>query len=203
MQRAVLILALAAVCGPALAQRSRAQTPPSTAPAPAQTTAPAPSGNATPPAPAANEPQRTTATFGDWILSCLHPERAAVTCEVSQFLTDKGQPVAQTVFSRPRAGEPLRLAVAVPVNVSLLTQPRLAGTESEETTFPPIYLAWQRCVPRVCIADTTLTEDQLKRLRSRTDNARVLFHDAAGREAALPFGPRGLSQALDALAKEG
>jgi len=208
MQRAILILALAALCGPALAQRSRAQTAPAPAPAaaPAPATAPAqqpPQIGAPAPAPGANEPQRTTATFGDWTLRCVRPERGPQLCEVDQVLSDKGQAVAQTAIGRPaRAGEPLRVTVLVPVNVSFAIQPRLVGSDSE-STFAPIFLTWRRCVPNGCIADASLTDDQVRRLRARTENARVLFQDATGREAALPFGPRGLEQALDALAKEG
>jgi invasion protein IalB len=197
MQRAVLILALAALCSPALAQRSRAQTPP-------PPTAPAtPAAPATPPAtPAAPEPQRTTATFADWTLRCVRPEKAPPTCEVGQTLYDKGQPVAQTAIGRTRPGEPMHLTILVPVNVSLTAQPRLVGAENEAGV-SPIELGWRRCVPNGCLADTLIGEDQLKRLRGRTENARILFQDSAGREATLPFSPRGLGQALDALAKEG
>src|SRR3954453_17021029 len=134
MQRAVLILALAALCSPALAQRSRAQTPPPAA-APAAPAAGATPAGATPavpaapgtPAPTPPEPQRTTATFADWVLRCVRPEKAPATCEVGQTLYDKGQPVPKTAIGRPRPAEPMHLAVMVPVNVSLTAQPRLVG----------------------------------------------------------------------------
>lgn len=181
MRRAFLILALAALCGPAWAQRSRAQTP---APVPA--------------AAAATEPQRTTATFGDWTLRCVRPEHGTPACEVSQVLYDKSQPVAQTALGRPTRGEAMRLTVQVPPNVLLATAPRLLGAEGDA----PIELTWRRCLPVGCFADAALTEDQVKRLRGRTENGRVVFQDGAGREAAIPFVPRGLPQALDALSKE-
>jgi invasion protein IalB len=193
MQRAVLIVALVALSGPALAQRSRAQT----APAPPPAAAPAPA----PPAAPANEPQRTTATFGDWTLRCVRAEHAPVQFEVDQVLANEGRPVAKTAFGRPRAGEPMLLSIIVPPNISLASQPRLAGADSENG-FAPIFLTWRRCVPQGCVADAALTDDQLRRLRSRSENARILFEDSAGHEASLPFGPHGLAQALDALAKE-
>jgi invasion protein IalB len=191
MQRALLIVALAALCSPALAQRSRAQPTPAPAPAAAADR---------PAAPAAPDPQRTTATFGDWTLRCVRPEHGTPTCEVGQTLLEKGQAVAQTAIGRPRAGEPIRLTVLVPVNVSFAAQPRLVGNDSEAGAIP---LTWRRCVPTGCFADTALTDEQLGHLRARTENGRVLFQDASGREVPLPFGPRGLAQALDALAKEG
>lgn len=203
MRRAVLILALAALCGPALAQRSRAQPAPAT-PSPAgQSPAPqTPAGQAPAAAAAVPEPQRTTATFGDWTMRCVRPEKAPPTCEAGQTLFDKGQPAAQTAIGRAHAGEQMRLTIMVPVNVTFATQPRFVGAENETGT-PPIELIWRRCIPNGCFADAPLAEDQLRRLRARTENGRILYQDSVGREVALPFGPRGLGQALDALAKEG
>jgi len=195
MQRAVLVLALAALCSPALAQRSRAQ-PPAAAPSPPRAPgAPAPAAP-----PAANEPQRTTATFGDWTLRCTRVQEQPQTCQVDQVLSDKGQTVAQTVFTRPHPGDPLRLNFAVQVNVTL-TPPVVVGVEGE-TGVAPIELTWRRCVPTACIADAILTDEQVKQLRARTENARIQLQDSNGRQVALPLAPRGLAQALDALAKE-
>lgn len=179
MRHVLLISALAALAGPAAAQAGR---PPPPAPAP--------------------EPQRTTATFGDWTLRCVRPERAAPACEVTQTLLDKGVAVAQTAFGRPPGhGEKLRLTILVPSNVSLASGPRLVGAEGE-SGLPPVELSWRRCVPAGCIADAALSDDQLRRIRARTENARLVFQDSGGREAAMPFAPRGLAAALDALAKE-
>ena len=187
MRRAVLILALAVLCSPASAQRSRAQ-PPTPVPAPA----------AEPQRTPAAEPQRTTATFGDWTLRCVRPEHGAAACEVTQTVYDKSQAVAQTALGRPGRGEATRLTVLLPANVTLGTPPRLLGAESD----PAVELSWRRCLPAGCLADATLTDEQVRRLRARTDNGRLTFQDGAGRDAAIPFVPRGLAPALDALAKE-
>jgi len=206
MQRTVLILALATLCSPAMAQRSRAQT----APAPItgktdltpSTGGAASPGTGAPGAAGANEPKRTTASFGDWVMRCVRAQGQPARCEVDQVVAKEGKPVAQTALGRPRAGETMMMTIVVPLSVSLATQPRLVGTDVD-TGFAPISLTWRKCVPQGCIADTSLTDEQVRRLQSRTENARVLFQDAAGREATLPFGPRGLAQALEALAKEG
>ncbi|GAC1344092.1 MAG: hypothetical protein NVSMB18_21090 [Acetobacteraceae bacterium] len=186
MRFALAPLALLALSGPAAAQAA-----PSAPAAPAAAAAPAP----------AAEPQRTTATFGDWILRCVRPEKAPSLCEVGQVLLDKGQPVAQTAIGRPTRTEPLRLTVMVPINVQLTTPVRVTGSDNEPAT-AAVELSWRRCIPAGCIADAALTDEQLRRIRGRTDNGRVMFQDSTGRDATLPFGPRGLAQALDALAKE-
>ena len=135
------------------------------------------------------------------MLRCVRPDKVAPTCELAQTLSNQGNPVAQTVIGRPAKGEPLYLGIAVPVNVNLLSAPRMMGAESEPG-FVPIDLTWRRCVQQFCLAQAPVTDDQLKRLRTRADNARIAFQDATGKETVLPFGPHGLSLGLDALAKE-
>ncbi len=187
MQRTLTVLAVAAaLAGPAATQP--AQPPAPVVPPPAGPTS-------------APEPQRTTASFGDWTLRCQRPEGGPQGCEVGQTLFDKTQPVAQTAIGRPSRAEPLRLTILVPANVTLSSPVRMLGSVSEAGG-PMLELAWRRCIPAGCLADAPLTDGALRRIRSRTDNARLVFQDSATREAVLPFSSRGLPQALDALAKE-
>lgn len=190
-----LLPLLAAWAIPAAAQPYRpAQRPVVQAPPPASPAAPA-----TPSAPVSSEPQRTTSTFGDWTLRCERPENAPQTCEVGQSLFAQGQQVAQTAIGHAARAESLRMTVLVPVNVSLAAPVRMTGPGTDAT---PVELAWRRCVPAGCLADTVLGEDLVRKLRIRTEPARLVFMDAANRDAGLPFSPRGLAQALDALARE-
>lgn len=173
---------------------------------------------ATPGAPASppvgSEPQQTSATFGDWILRCTRLSATAAdsqTCEVAEVLRVQGQqaPIAQVAIGRPLAersaaersrASGLRLTVLLPVNMSFDKAPRLAMDQNDPQ---PIVLTWRRCVPGGCFADAAVSETVLKKLRARTEPMRITFTDASGRELALPLSPRGLSPALDALAKEG
>lgn len=197
-----------ATAAPAAAAPKVTTAPAPPAPTTAAPTTPEPTTNGpttngpttaapTPPVP---ESQRTTATYGDWILRCLRPEHGAPTCEVVQAWSERGNPLAQLAIGRP-PGEPMRLTLVVVPNVRLTVKPRVLGGERDTST-PAIELDWQRCVSGACLADAALTDDQLRRLRSRTDSGRVIFQDANGREAALPLVPRGLAQGLDALARE-
>ena len=189
---AILVLAALAAGGPALAQSGRA--PASRAAAPA---APAPA-----PGPVSAEPQRTTASFGDWVLRCERTRPDSQTCEAVQIVgNQQGQPVAQIALGHPARNEPMRLTVLVPPSVTLASEPKLVATAADKPE-PAIDLAWRRCLPGGCIADAALRDEAMAQLRARKEPSRLLFQDGAGREGSLPFSPRGLAQALDALAKE-
>ena len=157
-----------------------------------------PARPAPPPPPAAPVPQRTTATFADWTLRCEHPTGPAV-CEVSQAISADGRPVAQIAIGRVFRGEPLHLTIAVPPSVTLIQPPRLGGPGKDG---PALDLAWRRCLPGACYAEATLPDDAMRQLRARTEQTRITFLDGGGKEAAIPFSPHGLPQALDALARE-
>ena len=118
-----------------------------------------------------------------------------------QNIQQNDRPVAQIALGRPLVGQKLQLTMLVPPNISLQTAPGLlAGTEGD--TPPAVTLSWRRCVPIGCIADAALSDDVVIQLRGWSAPGRVVFMDAAGRTAGLPFSARGLSQALDALMKE-
>lgn len=110
------------------------------------------------------------------------------------------KPVAQVALGRPAKGQALQLTVLVPPSVSFATGAALQPAREAEGA--ALELTWRRCLPAGCIADATLNDDAVRRLRGLSEAARITFADGAGRMAALPFSPRGLPQALDALAKE-
>lgn len=192
---AALLLLSAAASGPVAAQTRPAAPRPAAAPAAAAPAAQPPAN----PVPAA--PQQTTASFGDWTLRCnrLGPAPGTPFCEVGQTVQREDRPVAQIAIGRPGRGQPLQLTLLVPPNIVLSAPATLLGPREAE---PPLELGWRRCLPAGCIADAPVPDEALGRLRGWAENGRVAFQDGAGRPAALPFSPRGLSQALDALARE-
>lgn len=169
---------------------------------PAAAQAPHPPARPAPGAPVLATPQQTTASFADWTLRCTMPAGStAKFCEVVQGIQQNDHPVAQIAIGRPIGQKQFQLTVLVPLNVSLQAGPGvLAGSEGEPT--PLLTLAWRRCVPIGCMADAALATEVLTRLRGWTEPGRITFTDAAGRPATLPFSPRGLAQAMDALTKE-
>src|SRR5258705_11730884 len=69
------------------------------------------------------EPQRTTATYDDWTVSCEKPAQREKLCEVVHTQTIQGQPnpVGQIVVRRPSKNEPFKILLQVPPNVWLQT----------------------------------------------------------------------------------
>ncbi len=176
------------------------------APRPA-VTAPAPPPAAGPPAaappagaPGPALPQQTTASFGDWVLRCTRVAAQNQVCEVVETISREDRPVAQIAIGHLGHAKPLHLTVLVPSNVTLGTAPALVGGREAEA--PAAELAWRRCIPAGCLAETTLSDDSARRVRGWTEPGRIQFLDGAGRAATLPFSATGLPQALDALAKE-
>jgi len=153
---------------------------------------------AKPPVPAG--PQQTTATFGDWTLRCNRAAAAGPLCEVVQSVVSQDHPVAEFAFGHIGHGQPMHMTIVVPPNVSFGSVPMVSGARTGD---PPIIdLVWRRCLPGGCFADAAVPAETMARLRSASESAQVHFADAAGHVTTLPFSPRGLAQALDALAKE-
>jgi invasion protein IalB len=151
------------------------------------------------------EPENTTATFGDWTLRCQRVGEGAQskrTCEVVQILRTQGQQGQQVTFAQialghPSAGQPMRLVVMLPVSVSFPSVANIATDEKDSGTD----LAWSRCVPNSCFAESQVKDDMLLRWRAFGELGRLTFKDAAGREIRTAVSYRGVAQALDALVK--
>lgn len=170
-----------------------------------------PSAQAAPPSPAAAvpagppaslDPDRTTATFGDWLLRCERQATGQRECDVVQTLALQGQaqPIALIAVSRPSRGQPLQLSVQVPVSATLGNALRLTGDGRDPVV---VDLAWQRCIPAGCFAEAPLRDEAvLRRLRLRTEPGRIEFRDGANQEIQWPFSLRGLGAALDALTRD-
>jgi invasion protein IalB len=168
---------------------------------PAKPAAAQPAATAAPAAPVAADPQRTTATFGDWLVRCEQPAAGPKQCDVALIITNaQAQPVAQVAIGHSARTEPMRIMLQVPISVTLGVEPRLVGRDPEKGAL--VDLTWRRCLPGGCIADAVLREDGVAKLRGLTEAHRLVFQDGAGRETTLPFSPKGLPQALDALVRE-
>ena len=182
-----------------------AQPKPPAAGPPPNPAAAAPSKPAEVP-PVSSVPQSTTAVFGDWALQCRHLDGTpanAVNCEVNQTLQVQGQgPIAQIAIGRPpvaegAAKEGLRLVVVLPNNVTFGASVQMSVDDKDK----PVDLAYRRCLPSGCYADAEIKDEYLGRWRAQSERGRLNFRDGGNRPVTLPFSFRGLSQAMDALAK--
>jgi invasion protein IalB len=145
-------------------------------------------------------PQVSTANFGDWVLRCESRAEAPRACEILQSLQDqRRQPVAQFAFGRAQRGQPMRLIVLIPANITVAA-PMLIQLPDRNA---PIPVTLRACGPRGCVAEAEVNTAQLGRLRAREAQGRLEYRDALNAEVALPFSTRGFGAALDALGREG
>lgn len=154
------------------------------------------------PAAAQPAPDRTTASFGDWVLRC--DRRTDVTppqrfCEVGLTIQRPGDngPQAQVGLGRIQSSDPVRTTVLLPLNVQFQPPVKMV-TEGRET----LELAWQRCLPSGCFANAAVPDDLLRKLRAQKDAGRLEYTDGGGREVTLPISFRGFGEAWEAFLRE-
>jgi invasion protein IalB len=179
------LLSSLALAGPAFAQAQR----------------PAPPAPAAPAAGGVSQPDNTTATYGDWVLRCQQGVGTTRVCEIVQTVEQQGQrgPVALVAVGRPVKGEPYKLVVQVPPNLTLGNNAgvRVSGGEKED-----VLALFQRCTPAGCFGEANLSDEAFKRWRGLSEAGQLRYQDAAKREVTLPISFRGFTAATDALVRE-
>ncbi len=154
------------------------------------------------PTPVSNDPQMTTASFGDWIERC---QRVNVSgeirrvCEVSLSVTAQGQtaPLAVLAIGRVKKTDPLRVTLVLPVNVGFPSAPKIDIGDVGD----PMELTWKQCVAAGCFAEA-MFPGEMQRAWREAKSAKVESKAANGQAFSFPISLRGLPQALDAMAKE-
>ncbi len=153
-----------------------------------------------PAAPAAPGPDRTTAQFGDWTLTCIGATGARQ-CELTQTVQDRQrQQTAVVALGQTTRGVPPKLLVRVPgvISVGVPLKLELEATET-------LVLPFRFCGPTGCLAELELRDEALlRRLRARPADrpGRVQWRDGGNNEATFNLSFRGFAAALDALARE-
>jgi invasion protein IalB len=152
--------------------------------------------------PSTDAPQRTTATYGDWVVQCVEntsPPSEPV-CDMAQVtqLQGKNLPFSRVAVTRPEKGQPIKLIVQVPVNASFSTQVHIQTGEQD----PGVVAPFANCNPNGCFAEFDLKEDILKKLREATGAGKLSFADAGGHDVTVPISFNGFAAAFDALLKK-
>ena len=153
--------------------------------------------------PAASEaPQRTTATYGDWVVQCETTTKPSVrkVCDMAQTTQVQGRdvPFSRVAVAHPLKGEPVKLVVQVPINVSFAS-PVIVRTADAD---PGISAPFARCIPNGCFAEFDLKDDLLKKLRAASGMGKLSFPGASGQEVNVPLSFKGFNQAFEALSRE-
>jgi invasion protein IalB len=207
VEKRLVLLAIAVMMtftGAAAAQQQTPARPHH--PAPAQHAAQVqPAQHPAPTAPAAassESPQRTTATYDDWVLQCETrtgppPEKICDMAQVTQ-VQGRNTPFSRVAVLRPVKGQPVKLIIQVPINASFAAPVRVSTAESDAGITSP----FARCVPAGCFSEFELRDDVLKKFRAASGAGKISFPDAAGHDVTVPLSFKGFAQAYDALAKE-
>ncbi|HEY2135917.1 MAG TPA: invasion associated locus B family protein [Xanthobacteraceae bacterium] len=204
---ALLAGGLFTMAGTALAQQAPPRVPPTAPrpPQPAQPPQPAHPPAAAPQAqaaPADQTPQRTTATYGDWVVRCdtVPGPPPQKNCDMEQLAQLQGQtsPISRAAIPQPPKGEQAKLFIQLPVNVSLAAPVRVEADSKD----PGITTPFRRCVPAGCFAEIELKEELQKKFRTSPDPGKISFKDSADHDVVIPLSFKGFGQAFDALLKQ-
>jgi invasion protein IalB len=149
-------------------------------------------------------PQRTTATYDDWIVQCdtVAGPPSRKTCEMTQLtqsqVQGKIQPFSRAIVPKPEKDQASILVVQLPVNVTFSVSVKVQSSDSD----PGISTSFARCIPEGCFASFEMKEETLKKFRAATSGGKLSFADASGRAIAVPISFNGFAKAYDALLKE-
>jgi invasion protein IalB len=194
-------LVLLALTGAAVAQQPAPKPTPARPAPPAQHQAPAPPAQA-PPAAVDQNPQRTTASYGDWVVRCevVAGPPQQKNCDMEQLAQVQGQanPISRVAIPLPQKGEPPKLFIQLPINVSFTVQIKVTTNDKDAGITTP----FRRCVPAGCFAEIELKDDLQKKFRGAAEAGKITFKDAADRDVAIPLSFKGFAQAFEALLKQ-
>jgi invasion protein IalB len=151
----------------------------------------------------AQTPQQTTATYGDWVVSCLIPQdsdgKKACAVAQSQLIQGQTNPVSRITISRLAKNEPFKLFLQVPANVWFQGGVVSFVTDQSE---PLLAATFRWCIPARCLADADLTNADLTKLRAQKKPGRIAYKNASQTDVSIQLSFNGFSEALDALQKE-
>jgi invasion protein IalB len=200
-------LLLLALAGAAAAQQPAPKPTPPRPTQPAQHQAPPPAPAPAPQAQAApaavdQNPQRTTATYGDWVVRCevVAGPPPQKNCDMEQLAQVQGQanPISRVAIPLPQKGEPPKFFIQLPINVSFAAPLKVTTNDKDAGITAP----FRRCVPAGCFAEIELKDDLQKKFRASTEAGKITFKDAADRDVAIPLSFKGFAQAFEALMKQ-
>lgn len=146
--------------------------------------------------------QSTTATYGDWVVRCATEaaQPAQKSCDMEQLTQVQGRtgPLSRVAVAHPVRGQPVKLIIQLPVNVSLPAGVKLQLGDKDPGTVTPFL----RCVPAGCFTDVEIKDDLMKKFRAMSEAGKIAFKDAAEHDVVIPLSFKGFGQAFDALSKE-
>jgi invasion protein IalB len=149
---------------------------------------------------AGQAPQKTSATYEDWTVSCSRAADRPKTCELIQIQTLEGQSAAasQVTIGRLEKDGPLKLVIQVAPNVSLDAGLKFTSDEKE----PALPATFRWCTNTRCLAERDLSADAAAKLRKITEPGKLEYKEANQRDVVIPVSFKGFAPAYDLLLKE-
>jgi invasion protein IalB len=146
----------------------------------------------------AQMPQRTSATYGDWTLSCAITSNAKKSCGLVQLARDKSAAV-QIGIGRA-AGEDGKIVFTVQTVANVWLPDGVTLTLGADGPTISAFFEW--CSAGRCLANNNLNEFDVEKLRAQKDPARLSYKNAAHAEITIPVSFVGFNDAMEALQKQ-
>jgi invasion protein IalB len=115
-----------------------------------------------------------------------------------QITQVQGKPFSRLAMTKPEKGQPPKLVVQVPVNVTFATEVRVQAAEEDQG----LSSSFATCTPNGCFALFDLKEEAMKKFRAAAANGAMSFADSTGRPIKIPVSFNGFAQAYEALLKK-
>jgi len=147
-------------------------------------------------------PQRTTATYDDWVVRCeiqAGPPQQKI-CDMAQLAQVQGQanPISRVGIAKPAKGEAVKLVIQLPVNVSVPGGVKIQADDKD----PGLMAPFKRCIPAGCFAEVDLKDDTMKKFRAAAQPLKMHLKDGGEHDVAIPLSLKGFAQAYDSLMKQ-
>jgi len=143
--------------------------------------------------------QRTTATYGDWTLSCVIASSGMKSCGLvqSQKIGSQSLSVSQIGIGRIAKDDPLKISVEIGPDVWVPTGVKLTTGGN----VPILAAIFKWCVSTRCLADAVVSDANIETLRSQKVSGKLAYKTASQEDVSIPVSFNGLGEALDALQK--
>ena len=141
----------------------------------------------------AQAPQRITATYDDWTVSCVAPPNSNCELVEAQMMKGKSSPVGQITISRAAKDKAYKIFFQVPANAWLQTGIKFVAQANQA----PLLAQFRWCLPSRCLADAELTEALVGKFGSYTTPGNEQYKNAEQHDMSLSVSFKGFRQALD------
>jgi invasion protein IalB len=149
----------------------------------------------------AQTPQRTTATYADWTVSCVTPPNSGDKkwCAIVQSAHAEGERSSVGItIGREAKTDAYKIFLQTPTNVWLQNGVSFLADESGLN----LAVAFRWCIPTRCLAEANLKDADIGRLRAQKKPGRITYKNASQADVFIPLSFNGFNDALDALQKQ-